>query len=498
MSEPTATARAVLLMQQARTLQGGGRRAEALAAYETARTLLPDHLPLLVEYAQLARDSGQWAAAAALFRHIGALKPDSGFAGNLGYALFRQQDFAAAIPFLRAHLARTPDDLAILRALAAALAKISDWDAALVCTRDIARLDPSQPALDVVLNAHFYLGHGEELDACIDDVLQRYPDRPPIQAICGMHLLKRGEFARGFAIQRATHWGGESDLPRDADLAHLPDWDGQPFAGTLLVSGEQGLGEEILASRLFPALQASGQRCVITCEPRLLTLFRRSFPLLDFVAQGSPARAQLLVEKSPQRRIRSLDLADFFLAGTLAAPAAGWLQPDSARVQQIRDAYRARWPGQTLIGASWASRRRIHGAYGKSMPIAALAPLLTRADTTVVSCQYGDLATDFAELGAAGLPLPYCDPAINATADLDGLLAQLAALDAVITVSNTTAHLAGAAALPCRLLLPQREPVFWYWGYAGDRTPWYPSIRIFRNGASQDWQDTLMRALQSI
>lgn len=497
MSDPALIARAVKLMQQARALLAAGRAGDALAAYEGARKLLPDHLPLLAEYAELARNCSQWNVAEVLFRRIGELRPESGFEGNLGYVLFRQQKFADAIPMLRAQLARTPGDLPMLRALAASLAKTFAWEEALACAQQVAAVDPSQPSLDVVLNAHFYLGHGEQLDAVIDDVLQRYADRPPILAICGMHLLKRGEFARGFSILHATHWGGESDQPRDADIAHLPDWDGQPFAGTLLVTGEQGLGEEILASRLFPALQASGQRCVITCEPRLLAIFRRSFPALEFIAQGSPERARLLADKSPQFRLRSLDLANYFLASAFASPATGWLQPDAARVQGIRDDYRARWPGRKTAGTSWASRRRLQDRYGKSMPVMALAPLLARADIAAINCQYGPLAEDFAELAAAGLPPPYVDPAINATTDLDGLLAQLAALDAVVTVSNTTAHLAGAVGAPCCLILPHREPVFWYWGYSGDCTPWYPSLRIFRNGPDQDWQATLARALQS-
>lgn len=496
MTDPATLARAIQLYQKARTHWSTGEQNAALASFEAARRLLPEHLPLLAEYAQRASEACQWENAARLYRRIGKLKPDSGFEGPLGFALVRQEQFVEAIPLLRAQLARTPDALSAWQALAVALAKTLAWEEALACATEITRLDPANPALAIELNAHFYTGNAAALDLLVEPVLEQFRDHSAVLSITGLHLLKRGEFARGFAVQHQCQWGGEHARADDADIAALPPWDGKPGDRLLLITGEQGLGEEILAARFFRALAASGQRCVITCEPRLLPVFRRSFPALEFVAHGSPERRVLVADRTPRQRLRALDLGHFFLREALADNAA-WLLPDAARVAQIRDGYRARWPGRRTIGISWASHRKLQGRHGKSMPAAALAPLLAREDIVTVDCQYSDLRAGRDEF-AAGLPAPWQDPDIDSTRDLDGLLAQLAALDGYIGVSNSTIHLAGAAGLPARLLLPQREPVFWYWGYEGARTPWYPSLQLFRNESESGWQDNLQHALAGL
>ncbi len=497
MNDPTLIARAIQLYQRARTQWTAGEQKAALASFEASRRLLPDHLPLLAEYAQRAYESNQWEMAATLYRHIGKLKPTSNFEGPLGLALVQQHQFAEAIPFLRTQLARVPHELVAWQALAAALAKTYQWEESLACAKKISQLDPHHPALDIELSAHFYMGNAEALDAIAEPIIEKFRNNPAILAILGMHMLKRGDFVRGFSLQYECGWGKEHDRSSDADIADLPAWDGKPSNELLLITGEQGLGEEILAARFYRALLASGQPCVITCEPRLLPIFRRSFPTLEFIAHNSPERATLVSQRAPRYRLRALDLGHFFLTQTLADDRP-WIQPDMARAESLRREYRERWPARRTVGVSWASRRRIHDLYGKSMPVTALAPLFARKDLIALNAQYGDIQADLDELAAHSLPAPWQDPSLDTTQDLDGLLAQLAALDGYIGVSNSNLHLAGAAGIPACQLLPERDPVFWYWGYAGERTPWYPSLRLFRNGPDQDWQATLQRALDTL
>lgn len=488
MSTPDPLVRGVALFRQARALRDAGQAGAAMQTYRQALQLMPAHGPLLAEAAALARDQADWPAAEALYRALGQLHPQSGFEGNLGYALFRQQRHAEAIPMLRTYLRTHPDDTDILRALGAASAATAQWPEALACGRRLAQLAPPAQSLDLLLTSLFYLGDGDALDALLEAALATYPDNAGIQAICGLHLLKRGDHQRGFTITQTANWGQPAS-PTAMECATAPLWDGTPFAGTLMVIGEQGPGEEILASGFLAALQATGQHAVIECDPRLLAPFRRSFSGLQFVPRGEHGLRVIVTAGAPVRRVRSLDLGVHFGSRPQQEPTGhAWLLPDPARVQQLRADYQRRWPGKKLVGISWASRRLIHGEHGKSAPLASFAPLLTRTDVVTVSCQYGDIDADLNTLAAAGLPLPYVDPDIDAAIDLDGLLAQLAALDLIVTVSNTTAHLAGAAGRRCELLLPHRQPVFWYWGYRGETTPWYPAIRIRRNGPGHDWQ----------
>lgn len=490
MSTPPAIAQGLQHFQHARALRDQGDLAGAAAAFGRASALIPNHPGMLAEYGQLAAQLGDWVATEQIYRRIGRLKADSGFEGHLGMALLQQGKFEEAIPYFRAHLVRESGNAGILRGLGVCLSKLARWDEALECGLALERLAPGEQAADIMLNALFYLGRGDELDSRVEDIMRLFPDRPGMLALCGLHLLKRGDGARGFALQRSIRWG--YDKRPVALLTPGPeDWDGTPFDGTLLVSADQGLGEEILASGFFPALAHTGQRAVIECEPRLLPVFRRSFPAFEFRPRGKEHLERIAASGSAFRRTKALDLACFLPHAGTDMPR-GWLRPDAGQVTALRERYRKKWPNRAFVAISWASQRVIRGTAGKSAPITAFAPLLQRPDIAAISAQYGDVGLDLASLGQQGLPRPFVDTQlgsdVNTGNDLDGLLAQLCAIDAVVTVSNSTAHLAAAAGVPVHLLLPNAHPVFWYWGYAGSHTPWYPAMRIWRNGPANDWR----------
>lgn len=497
MTSPQALARGLQLFQRAQSAQASADIATAADCYRQALGLLPNHPAIVAGYAALAEQVKDWAAAEKLYRHLGQLRPDSNFEPRLALALFRQGRYAECVPLFSIHLQRHPGDADVLHAQGLALCKLKRWEEALECGRRLESIVPDARAADLVLNSLFNLGRGDELDPLVESALARFPDSPDVQSLCGVHLLKRGHIARGFAFQRAIRWRYDKDKP---DPRHPPAdwWDGRPFDGTLLVAGEQGLGEEILASCMFRDLLDMGQRTVVECEPRLLPVFRRSFPDIAFVPRWQGELERVATAGGTCRRIKSLDLAYFLRRNETPAQPTAWLQPDAQRVEQLRAEARARWPGRRLLGVSWRSSREFINGPDKSMPVLALAPLLARADLACIDLQYGEHAADIDTLRHAGIEPPWQDDGIDARDDLDGLLAQLCALDGLVTVSNSTAHLAAAAGVTTHLLLPHARPVLWYWGYAGKRTPWYPTVRAWRNAADGNWQATVDRLARSV
>lgn len=491
MTEPQTVARALTLFQQAQARHAGGEYAAAADHYREALRLLPSHPGIVAGYAALAEQVKDWAAAEKLYRLLGQLRPDSNFEGRLAVALLRQEQYAECVPLFLAHLRRHPQDTDSLYALALVYDQLAQWESALEIGRRLAALTGDARPTRVILNGLHNLGRGDELDTVVDDALARYPDDPEVLGLCGLHLLKRGKLARGFSYQRAIRWRFDKGQP-DPRQPPADWWDGKPFAGTLLVAGEQGLGEEILASSMFPDLVAMGQRTVVECEPRLLPVFRRSFPQLEFVPRWDGHFDRLIAQGITYRRIKSLDLAFFLRRTDALPPQKPWLLPDLQKVRSLRESYRQRWPGKTIAGLSWHSRRIVAGTAGKSLPVPALKPLLETADIAWIDVQYGEHTADIELLRGAGLTPPWTDPAIDPTDDLDGLLAQLCALDGLVCVSNSTAHLAGAAGVHGCVLLPHRNPVLWYWGYSGDHTPWYPTLRLLRNDHDDDY-DALLK-----
>lgn len=269
-------------------------------------------------------------------------------------------------------------------------------------------------------------------------------------------------------------------------------WDGKPFAGTLLITAEQGLGDELMASSIFDDIVAMGQKAVIECDARLLPVYERSFPSLQFVPRGERKLNDIHDAGGNFRKINMLDLASLFRTAPGSFPARrSWLKADPEKTAAFRSRYRQQWPGKRLVGISWKSTRIMEGLAQKGVRLADFAPVLSVPDTVFINLQYGNVTDEIAALATAGCGEVHVDPAVDTTNDIDAVFAQTTALDLVVSTSNTAVHIAGAIGAPCYLLLPKVRPFLWYWGYRGERTPWYPSLRLLRNTREDDWQQLM-------
>jgi len=283
----------------------------------------------------------------------------------------------------------------------------------------------------------------------------------------GLNLLFTEQWAEGW-IEFEWRWHLDENAPRRARHA-LPLWTGEALAGRrLLVWGEQGIGDVLLFATILPDLLKTGADVVLEVNARLVPLLARSFPQITVIAWDAPPPACAL-----QANIGLL--GQFFRADAAAfAGSKPYLVPDPARVAKFKRRYDALGPGPR-IGISWqsssASRRR------KSLPLDAFAPLFSALPEAVfVSLQYGDTAQERAAFETRFKTKVVHDNSFDNWNDLDGLAAQIAALDCVVTVSNINAHFAGAQGVPTYLLAAANAP--WYWPYKKNTTSWYHSVVI--------------------
>ncbi|MBT6119509.1 MAG: tetratricopeptide repeat protein [Rhodospirillaceae bacterium] len=300
-------------------------------------------------------------------------------------------------------------------------------------------------------------------------------------------LLTQGRFREG--------WEGYDARFQVPELRRLvsprpfrqPRWEGQPLAGeTILVWGEQGIGDEILHASMIPDLQAMGAKVVVECDPRLVGLFRRSFPGAQVSGRADPPEAPTndpaIAYQCPMgslgRWLRD-DLARF--------PAhRGYLQADPGRVEGARARYAELGPG-LKIGIAW--RTGSHDPRGRNVTLQQLEPVLQRQNAHFVTLQYGDVGNELHELAERSLVRVYRDPTIDPTRDLEGIAAQVAALDMVISTTNAIAHFAGALGTPSLIFVPFAPD--WCWLQSGARMPWYPTMRLVRQTAPEEWATTI-------
>lgn len=312
-----------------------------------------------------------------------------------------------------------------------------------------------------------------------DKARKLFPGHSEIRYENSLFLLRNEQYAQGFKLY-AERWKSSTHGARPWPMP-IPAWDGRKPIKSLLVLPEQGMGDQIVFSALLRTAMEHVPTVTAALDPRLAPLLLRSFPGLRTVAGTLEPEA---IRRDYDAFIYAADLGALF--PDAITWQQGWLQADAERARALRQAWQARFPGKTLVGLSWKSIRPVLGEK-KSIGILQWKPVLQREDCVFISLQYGDVTEDLRlareELGVT----VHVDPDIDCFHDLDGLAALANACDRVITTSNSTAHLAAATNAPTWVLLPKGAGVFWYWGFAPDRTRWYPHIRLFRTRDTQDW-----------
>lgn len=304
-------------------------------------------------------------------------------------------------------------------------------------------------------------------------------------------LLKNEQYTEGFRLY-AHRW---QKLPgQSAPTLPIPRWDGVTPVRSLLVLGEQGVGDQVVYSALLPAVMAKVGKVTLTFDPRLAPLLARSFPGLAFADPKAPPPADVM-RRDYDAWIAAGDL------GGVVPEGIGWsggpLIPDPERQSALRARYQALFPGKTLIGISWKSQRALYGER-KTVDIESWGPLLQQPGCQFISLQYGDIDGDCARAREAfGVDI-HQDPEVDAFHDLDGLAAQARACDLVITTSNSGAHLAAATRTPTWVILPIGSGLCWYWGFREHDCRWHPGVRLFRAHAPDQWAPVLSRVAAAL
>jgi len=258
----------------------------------------------------------------------------------------------------------------------------------------------------------------------------------------------------------------------------------------LLLWGEQGIGDEIQFAGLIPEAVRTGNRIVLDCEARLRPLFARSFPELEVVSGCCPADAGAF-EIAAQLSTGGLPGLYRTSKAAFFATTSPYLRADPA----LRESFRARYAdGRRLIGLAWHTRNQKTGRK-RSMELGLFVPFFALPGIRWIGLQYGDFDALQAQASAANAPL-LIDHSVDQLADLDRFAAQVAAMDHVITIDNSTAHLAGALGVPVWLMLPFTAD--WRWMEERSDSPWYPTMRLFRQPTRGDWAGVIRRVADEL
>jgi tetratricopeptide (TPR) repeat protein len=479
-----------------------GQLSCAIATYRQALDAEPDHPAILADLGRLALRMGEPGMAEALFARVYEADPTSpAAADDLAQALREQARYDDAIAVLHPILKASPAEPVLWNTLGTIANAQGDSAAALIYFDEALRLAP--PFAAARYNRSGVLmdqGQTQEALADCDAALAiaegalgggNRSELAMMRLGRAMMLLALGRLQEGWPVYEARLDPALPDSPKFDIPAPRLGADTSLTDMNLLAVGEQGLGDEVLFASLVPdLLQALGPRgrLTVSAEPRLVSLFARSFPSAQVIAhatvhqEGRSRRtisdAAAIAACDAWTPIASLlaqlrpDIESFNTK--MGAPNDGYLRPDPARVAFWRSTLASAPPGRR-IGLTWRSGLMTSQRRRSYAPLTQWGEVLATPDVQWVQLQYGDCDAELAAVEAAlGLDI-WRPPGIDLRQDLDDLAALTCALDLVVGTPNATTSLAAACGVQTWFVA---APGGWI-QLGTDRHPWYPNARLF-------------------
>lgn len=330
------------------------------------------------------------------------------------------------------------------------------------------------------------LGQFRKAEEFVRESLKHDPNEKNARHNLGLCLLAKREWEEAWKWYSASIG---SSYRAEFRYGKEPVWDGTPFAGTLVVYGEQGLGDEICAASAVPeilkAQTDAGGRLILDVDKRLENLFKRSFP--GATVHGTRWEKKLDWPESDRKidaSISCFEVLKFYRKQEADFRLGAYLTPCPERTAMWRAYFEAK--GKPAIGIAWTGGTFKNAGSYRKLPLAKWQPIFDSIEAHWVSLQYKDAAED-----VKGTPVVQY-PWATLSKDYDDTAAIVAALDCVISVPTTVVHLAAALGVPT-IAMKAPTPC---WKFAGPSLAFHPEARVITNDG--DWEKTAQQTASSI
>jgi len=355
----------------------------------------------------------------------------------------------------------------------------------------VEAIEAYRVALDQKANfadAWVNLGHTQEDLGIFDEALQSYEsaiEHNPqhIEAHFNLALLRLrlGELTKGWKeyewrLQKKSHadqWQSHSKITVE-DLRK----------GNILIVAEQGVGDEVMFASCLADLRRLNSNLTLECDARLLQIFRRSFPNTEIVSRGT-----IRDRTSAFRMIALASLPRLFRNDFSSFPAQkSFLQSDENRSRFWQTQLQELGAG-LKVGVSWRGGREPHVQRNRSLALEQWKPILQQQKIHFINLQYGHHEKEIREAEKNCVCQLHRFSEIDPLKELDNYFALISQLDLVISIDNATVHFAGSLGTPVWTMLPFNSD--WRWFLNRTETPWYGSMKLYRQQALGDWSSVI-------
>lgn len=382
-----------------------------------------------------------------------------------------------------------PDSVLVAFNLAGIEEEEGSLDGAIALYKEATELDPS------FFNAWFNLSAlyceknniemaVKSLEKCLEISPASYEARYSL----GNMLLYKKEFEKGWLLYE-DRWKIRKFNSENLG-SEIKKWDGGDIKGRLLIWHEQGLGDQILYSSILNELQNFNEKITVCVDERLIPIFKRSFKKFEFCEKNN------LKKESYTEQISLASLGIYYRKniGDFEKIKKEYLLAEEIKKNRYRNII---YKKKLVCGISWISKNK-ELEKNKSIKLKDLKPILLNEALSITNLQYGDTSEEIKEFeDKFSINIEEVSE-VDKKNNLDDLAALIMACDIIVTVSNSTAHLAGALGKEVYLLLPTGKAKFWYWHSRNNRSIWYPSIKLFEKKIDEPWEKTIVTVNQSI
>ena len=464
-------------------LRKQGKLDEAVNSYLQALRFKPDTAETHCNLGVALHLQGNPTAAVACFQQALRLKPNYAEARhNLGLALARLVSLTEAIDGHHQTLRLEPDCAEAYCSLGVALLQQGMQREAVAYYEQALRLKPNYAQAHSNLGvALAELGRLKDAVACCQEALRHEPDYAEAHVNVAYFSFLQGNFTEGWP-EHEWRWKRRDISP---PAFEQPRWDGSSLQGqTILLFAEQGLGDTLQFVRYAPIVKQTGATVMVQCPGPLLRLLATCAGIDRLVTEdGEP----------PSFQVQSSLLSLPWVFGTTLATI-----PANIPYLSADPDLRTQWQQRLgviegfKVGIAWQGNQQHALDQRRSVPLRTFAPLAGISGVRLVSLQKGPGREQLSELADRMEVLDLADELVD-FADTAALMSNL---DLVITVDTAVAHLAGAMGLPVWVVLPLFPD--WRWLLDRDDSPWYPSMRLFRQTAWGEWEGVFKRLTDAL
>jgi len=470
---------------------------KAIECLQSSLVIDPKMVASWTNIGSLFKSKQQSEKAELAFRCALKLKPNSANAvNNLGAACQETGKFSEALELHQKALLLNPEGISILNNLAACFRSMGELENALdVSDQTVLLYSDNNEVYNVRASILESLGRTDEALQNYRKALNLLPNPNDLLAEkvrlthqnIGLCWLLQGNFEEGWPeYEWRTH------VPAAVQSMMIRDsWSQFSFENkNILVHTEQGIGDEVMFASCLAEMTSVAAECFVECESRLLPIFRRSFPGIQFLARPrgeEPTFAGVLKKIDLEVPIGSLprffrpNLESFPATRQYLIPATDLCEKWNRTIGDLGSGLKV---GISFQGGGKPRMKKL-----RSIPLPLWKEVFAVPGVEFINLQYGDVQQELAEFedrfGVVIHDFEDADPLVN----LDEFIAQIAALDLVISIDNSTVHLAGALGQDVWTLLPNVPD--WRWMLDRADTPWYPSMQLFRQQARGAWGDVL-------